>query len=50
MSGLRSLKRVWSGRGLDGRGLDLKFDFEQTGVNMVVDMEIARRAAVYVVP
>jgi len=28
--------------------MDLKFDIEPTGANMVVDMEIARRAAVYI--
>lgn len=27
---------------------DLQFDFEQTGVNMAVDMELARKAAVYI--
>jgi len=27
---------------------DLEFDFEETGVNMAVDMELARMAAVYI--
>lgn len=27
---------------------DLEFDFEETGVNMAIDMELARKAAVYI--